>query len=116
MLDMVGGPYAQQNLRCLAPGGRLVLIAMSAGSKAESLDLMTVMDPAADHHRLHHAATHGGAEGGRSRRLCRRMSVRCWRTGAAPPVIHSVFPLSEVAAAHRLMESGEHIGKIVLTV
>ena len=43
MLDMVGGPYAQQNLRCLKMDGRLVIIAFLGGSKVEQFDLLSVM-------------------------------------------------------------------------
>ncbi len=63
VLDMVGGPYAQKNLRCLAMDGRLVLIAFLGGPKVEQFDLTTIMIAPARRHRLHHAPPDGGAEG-----------------------------------------------------
>ena len=63
VLDMVGGPYAQRNLRCLAMDGRLVIIAFLGGPKVEQFDLLQVMLKAADDHRFDHAATHRCAKG-----------------------------------------------------
>lgn len=115
VLDMVGGPYAQRNLRCLAPGGKLVLIAMSGGSKAESLDLVTVMT-----RRLTiTGSTMRPRTAAQKHAVAEALQAKVWpllASGQCAPVIHGVFPLSDVAAAHRLMESSEHIGKIMLTV
>lgn len=112
ILDMVGGNYVQKNIRALAFQGRLVSIAFLRGSKVE-VDLMPVMlkqlvltgstlrsQPVADKSRIAAA-----------------LRTRVWpllASGAIKPVISATFPLAEAAAAHRLMESNAHIGKIVL--
>jgi len=115
VLDMVGGPYAQKNLRCLGQGGKLVLIAMSGGSKAESLDLVTIMT-----RRLTiTGSTMRPRSAAQKHEIAQALQARVWpllANGQCAPVIHGVFPLSDVASAHRLMESSEHIGKIMLTV
>ncbi len=115
VLDMVGAPYAQRNLKCLAMDGRLVLIAFLGGSKAEAFDLLTVMTKrltiTGSTMRPRTAAQKGA--------IAQSLLAHAWpllEGGQCAPVIHGVFPLAEAAAAHRLMESSDHIGKIVLTV
>ena len=115
VLDMVGGPYAQKNLRCLAMDGRLVLIAFLGGAKVEQLDLTTVMTRrltvTGSTMRPRTAAQKGA--------IAQSLLDKVWpklEDGSVAPVIHSVFPLADVAGAHRLMESSEHVGKIMLTL
>lgn len=114
VLDMVGGPYIQKNIRSLAPGGRLVQVAFMQGSKAE-LDLMTVMTK-----RL----TITGSTM-RPRTTLEKAAIasslkhKVWpllESGKVEPVIETVFDLEDVAAAHALMESSAHVGKILLRV
>ena len=114
VLDMVGGDYIARNLESLAEDGRLVMIAFLGGSRAE-IDFMPVMRK-----RL---TVSGSALRPRSiedkTRIATALRSRVWpllESGRIGPVIHARFPLREAAAAHRLMESGAHIGKIVLTV
>ncbi len=115
VLDMVGAPYAQKNLRCLAMGGRLVIIAFLGGSKVEQFDLMTVMTRrltvTGSTMRPRTAAQKGV--------IAEALLSKVWpklEDGSIAPVIHGVFPLAEVAQAHRLMETSGHIGKIMLTL
>jgi NADPH2:quinone reductase len=115
VLDMVGGPYAQQNLRCLKMDGRLVIIAFLGGSKVEQFDLMSVM--------LRRLVITGSTMRPRTAAqkgvIAQSLLREAWpklEAGDIAPVIHKVFPLADVAAAHRLMESSEHIGKIMLEV
>ena len=115
VLDMVGGPYAQRNVRSLAFGGRLVLIAFLGGPKVENFDLTQVMTKrltiTGSTMRPRSTEEKGG--------IARELHERVWPVldaGRAGPVIYRVFPLAEAAEAHRLMESSEHIGKIVLRV
>jgi NADPH2:quinone reductase len=115
ILDMVGGPYAMRNIRSLARGGRLVLIAFLGGPKVETFDLTRIMT-----HRL---TLTGSTMRPRSTEekgaIAAALEARVWpllAEGRVRPVIHAVFPLAEVAAAHRLMESSAHIGKIMLKV
>ena len=115
VLDMVGGSYAAQNLRCLAMDGRLVIIAFLGGSKADGLDLTPIM--------VRRLTVTGSTM--RPRTAAQKAAIadalreKVWPVldqGRCGPVIHAVFPLERVAEAHRLMESSAHIGKIMLTV
>ena len=115
VLDMVGGPYAQKNLRCLAMDGRLVIIAFLGGPKVEQFDLTAVMTKrltiTGSTMRPRTAAQKGA--------IAQSLLSKVWpklEDGSVAPVIHAVFPIADVAAAHRLMESSEHVGKIMLTV
>jgi len=112
ILDMVGAPYLQKNLSALRRDGRLVLIAFMEGSKGEC-DLMPVM--------LKRLTITGSTM--RPRTVAEKAAIRqallehIWpgvAAGRLRPHIHAVFPLAEAGEAHRLMESGAHIGKIVL--
>jgi putative PIG3 family NAD(P)H quinone oxidoreductase len=114
ILDMVGGPYLQRNLKALAVEGRLVQIAFLQGSKQE-LDLMPLM--------LKRLTLTGSTLRSRSVEekgaIARELEALVWpllATGRVKPVIHATFPLAEAAEAHRLMASSRHVGKIVLTV
>jgi NADPH:quinone reductase-like Zn-dependent oxidoreductase len=114
ILDMVGGDYLARNIASLALDGRLVQIAYLRGSRAE-IDLAPVMQ-----RRL---TVTGSTLRPRSveekGRLAREVRAQVWplvESGAVRPVIPATFPLAEAADAHRLLESGAHIGKIVLVV
>ena len=115
VLDMVGGPYLQQNLRCLKMDGRLVLIAFLGGPKVDALDLTAIMvrrlTVTGSTMRPRTAAQKGAIAQALLREVWPKLEV-----GSVAPVVHRVFPLAEAAEAHRLMESSEHIGKIMLTV
>ena len=115
ILDMVGAPYAQRNLRSLAMDGRLVLIAFLGGPKAETFDFTPVM--------VRRLTVTGSTMRPRSTAqkgaIAQALREKVWPLldeGRCGPVIHAVFPLAEAAAAHRLMESSTHIGKIMLKV
>jgi putative PIG3 family NAD(P)H quinone oxidoreductase len=114
ILDMVGGEYLDRNLQVAAVEGRLVIISMLGGARAE-LKLNTVLTK-----RL----TVTGSTL-RSRSVDEKAAVAAavlrnvWpllAAGRIRPVIFATFPLADAAEAHRLMESSNHIGKIVLTV
>ncbi len=115
VLDMVGAPYTMRNIKCLARDGRLVQIAFLQGSKVEDMDLMPVM--------MRRLTITGSTM--RPRTTAEKGAIaddlreKVWPVldaGRCRPVIHRVFPLTETAAAHALMESSTHIGKIVLKV
>jgi putative PIG3 family NAD(P)H quinone oxidoreductase len=114
ILDMVGGAYVARNVVAAALEGRIALIATQAGTKAE-LDLRTLM-----HKRLTLTAStlraQPVANKGRIAQALRREVWPLFGERQLRPVIHARFPLADAAAAHRLMESGAHIGKIVLNV
>jgi NADPH2:quinone reductase len=115
VLDIVGGPYAAKNLRCLGMDGRLVIIAFLGGPKAEQLDLTAIMvrrlTVTGSTMRPRTAAQKGA--------IADALRERVWpvlEAGRCGPVIYRVFPLEQAADAHRLMESSAHIGKIMLQV
>jgi putative PIG3 family NAD(P)H quinone oxidoreductase len=112
VLDMVGAEYFSRNLEALAMEGRLVEIATQRGAKVE-LNLQTVMQ-----RRL---TITGSTLRARSidekGRVAAGVREHVWpliESGKVRPYIFKTFPLREAAAAHRLMESSTHIGKIVL--
>ena len=114
VLDMVGGDYVARNIQCLADDGRHVSIAFQRGTKAE-LDLILVM-------RKRLSLTGSML---RPRPVAFKAAIAevlegaVWpefEAGRIAPVVDRVFPLAEAAEAHRRMEAGEHVGKIVLGV
>jgi NADPH:quinone reductase len=112
VLDIVGGEYVARNLDVLAAEGRLVQIAFLKTSKVE-LDLMQVM-------RRHLTIT-GSLLRPRSPEekgaIARQLLEHVWpllEEGRVTPIVHATFPFERAADAHRLMESSQHIGKIVL--
>jgi NADPH2:quinone reductase len=114
ILDMVGGDYVPRELKCLADEGRLVFIAYLRGPKTE-LDIDAVM-----RRRL---TITGSTLRPRSAQfkgyLARNLREKIWpliEAGRIRPQVYRSFPLEQAAEAHRLMESSQHIGKIVLTV
>jgi NADPH:quinone reductase len=113
ILDIVGGPYFGRNVDLLAVDGRLVEIAVLGGAKAD-LDLVRL---------LRQRITITGSTL-RSRSVEEKGAIAAaveravWplvESGEIRPIVHATFPLTQAAEAHRLMESGSHIGKIVLT-
>jgi NADPH2:quinone reductase len=115
VLDMIGAPYFERNLKSLAIGGRLVEIATMQGAVAEKLDLFFVM-----RRRLTISGStlrpRTSAEKGA---IARALHEKVWpalNAGRAGPVIHAAYPLAEAAAAHRVMESSAHTGKLMLRV
>ena len=115
VLDMVGAPYVARNILALAMDGRLVQIAFLQGSKVENFDLMPVMT-----RRLTiTGSTMRPRTTEQKGAIAQALRENVWPVlahGRCGPVIFATFPLAEVAAAHALMESSTHVGKIVLRV
>ncbi len=114
ILDMVGGDYVPKELKCLADDGRLVFIAFLRGPKTE-LDINELM-----RRRL---TITGSTLRPRPVEfkgyLAKNLREKIWpliEAGRIKPEIYKTFPLAQASEAHRLMESSQHIGKIVLTV
>jgi len=112
ILDMVAGPYIARELKCMAEDGRLVIIAVQGGVDAQ-IDAGAV---------LRRRLTITGSTL-RPRPVAFKTAIasalrsKVWpwlEDGTVKPVIHQVFPAAEAAAAHALMESNRHIGKLVL--
>jgi NADPH:quinone reductase-like Zn-dependent oxidoreductase len=114
ILDHLGGQYLAQNIRALAVGGRLALIGVMGGRKAE-LDLGRVLA-----HRLSILGSvlrpRPVAEKAAIIRAFERAVLPHFASGEIVPLIHRVYPLAEAADAHRAMEASEHFGKLVLRV
>ncbi len=114
ILDMVGGDYIPRDIKALAEDGRLSFIAFLGGPKAE-VNFMPLM--------LKRLTITGSTLRARpvevKAALAAKLKEKVWpllEAGRIAPVMAASFPLSEAAAAHALMESSGHIGKIVLTV
>jgi len=114
ILDMVGGDYVTRNLNALAFGGRLVQIAIQKGTKAEiPVHLIMVKQLVFTGSTLRARATELKAE------IADDLHREVWpllENGTVKPQIFQRFALQNAADAHRLMDSGAHIGKIVLTI
>jgi NADPH2:quinone reductase len=113
-LDMIGGSYTARNIACLAMDGRLVQIATMGGATAD-VPLGQIMAK-----RL---TLTGSLLRPRSARekgaIAAALEREIWplvATGRIKPIVDRVFPLADAAAAHRYLESGDAIGKVVLTV
>ncbi len=112
ILDMVAGDYVAREVKCLAEGGRIVIIAIQGGVKAEfnaGLVLtrrLTIAGSTLRPRSIQFKAA-----------IARALVGRAWpliESGQVRPVVHSVMPAADAAQAHALMESNQHIGKIVL--
>ncbi len=114
ILDMIGGNYFPRNIKCLSEEGRLVQIAIQNGAKSE-INLLPIM--------LKRLIVTGSTLRARDlafkARIAKQLLKNVWplfESGKIKPVIHTTFPLVEVNQAHELMESSQHIGKIILTI
>jgi NADPH2:quinone reductase len=114
ILDIMGGSYLNRNLAALAVDGRLVQIGLMGGETA-SIDLRRVLG-----RRLTITGStlrpRSVAEKGAIADALAREVWPLLEAGTVKPIVYDTFPLADASAAHRLMESSEHVGKIVLTV
>jgi NADPH2:quinone reductase len=113
IVDMVGGDYIARNYEAAAVEGRIVQIAFQGSPKA-TVDFRRIMLK-----RLHHTGStlrsRSVADKGAIARAVEENVLPLIAAGRVKPIIYKTFPLSKAAAAHALMESSAHIGKIVLT-
>ena len=114
ILDVVGAKYLSRNIDALAPNGRLVIIGMQGGTKAE-LDLAKLLAKRAQ----------VTATSLRSRPLAEKAAIvrevrdTVWplvESGAVRPIVHATYPLAQAADAHRELAASGHIGKVLLTL
>ena len=114
VLELVGGAYVAQDLACLAPRGRIVVVGAMAGTRVD-LDLGMLM-----HKRAEIRGTVLRARPLEERilahRALQRHLVPLFASGALKPVVDRVLPLAQAGDAHRIMQSNETFGKIVLEV
>jgi putative PIG3 family NAD(P)H quinone oxidoreductase len=112
VLDMVSGDYVPRNLRCLAEDGRHVTIAVLGGAKAE-LNMAALM---IKRHTLTGSTLRARSDAFKAA-LAADIAEKVWplvAQGRLRPVMDRAFPLAQAGEAHKRMEAGEHIGKIVL--
>lgn len=113
ILDMVAGDYVAREVQCLAEDGRLVIIAVQGGADAQidaGLVLRRRLTITGSTLRPRSIAFKGA--------IAQALRARVWpwlESGRIKPVIHQVFPAAQAAQAHTLMETNQHIGKLVLT-
>lgn len=113
VLDMVGGDYLPRNMKCLAAGGRHISIAVQRGASAE-IPIWLIMQK-----RLHLTGSTLRPRGTEFKALIAdALQENVWplfAEGKLRPVTDRLLPLEKAAEAHRIMEAGEHVGKIILT-
>ncbi|KCB26565.1 NAD(P)H-quinone oxidoreductase [Bordetella hinzii] len=114
VLDMVAGEYVGRDLSCLADDGRIVIIAQLGGAKAtiNTAELMRRRLTVTGSTLRPRPVEFKGA-------IARSLREKVWpllEQGAIKPIIHATLPLEEAARGHAMMEAGEQIGKIILTV
>ncbi|MDO5654176.1 MAG: NAD(P)H-quinone oxidoreductase [Brachymonas sp.] len=113
VLDMVAGSYVARNVECLATEGKLIIIAVQGGKDA-AFNAVTVLM-----RRLRIiGSTLRSQPVDVKAEIAHGLRKNAWpwiEAGKIRPVIHATFPAAQAAQAHALMESGQHIGKIVLT-
>jgi NADPH2:quinone reductase len=114
VLELVGGAYVAQDLLCLAPRGRVIVVGTMAGTKMD-LDLSVLMRKRAEvrgtmlrSRPLEEKILAGQA--------MQRHLVPLFDSGALRPVVDRVLPLARAADAHRMMQNGDTFGKLVLEV
>ncbi|MEV5326349.1 NAD(P)H-quinone oxidoreductase [Nonomuraea fastidiosa] len=112
ILDIMGAKYLDRNVRSLKTGGRLVVIGLQGGTKAE-INLGVMLAKRATVHATTLRARPVDEKGA----IVRSVVENVWPlvgAGAVRPVVHAEVPMSEAAEAHRMLDSGEHVGKILL--
>ncbi|MET1754070.1 NAD(P)H-quinone oxidoreductase [Novosphingobium sp. RD2P27] len=114
VLDMISGDYVPRNLKCLAEDGRHVTIAVLGGAKAQ-INMAVVMS----RRYVLTGSTLRPRPASFKRLLAQEIASQVWpmvESGDLRPVMDACFPLAQAGEAHRRMEAGDHVGKIVLEV
>ena len=115
ILDIVGGPYFNRNLGLLKKDGRLVIIGFMGGRIAQEVDIQTLM--------LKRATVTGSTMRGRTaaekQQIAEALRRHVWpllEAGKCKPLIYASYPMAEIAEAHACLDSGQHLGKVVITM
>lgn len=115
IVDIVGAKYLERNIACLAKDGRLIFIGFLGGSVAREVDLFAIIQKRA----ILTGSTMRSRTAEEKAAIAddlRENVLPVLAAGRCLPEVNAVFALEEAAEAHRLMESGQHVGKIVLSV
>jgi putative PIG3 family NAD(P)H quinone oxidoreductase len=113
ILDIMGAAYFERNLASLGQDGRLLMLGFLGGTTVKEFNLAVIM---AKRLRITASAMRARSTAEKAA-IASDLKARVWPVldaGRCKPLIHAVFPLEKAADAHRLMESSEHVGKIVL--
>jgi putative PIG3 family NAD(P)H quinone oxidoreductase len=116
ILDNMGASYLTRNLRALAPDGRLVVIGLQGGTTAE-LNLAALLPKRASVAAIGLRGRPVEGPHGKAA-LCVDVVARLWPMfgdGRVKPVVHAILPLAQAAEAHRMLEAGGVVGKVLLT-
>lgn len=115
VLDIVGGPYFNRNLALLKKDGRLVIIGFMGGRIAHDVDIQALM--------LKRATVTGSTMRGRNaeekRQIAQALQRHVWpllAQGKCKPMIYASYPMADIAQAHTCLDSGNHLGKVVITM
>jgi putative PIG3 family NAD(P)H quinone oxidoreductase len=114
VLDIIGARYLERNVDVLATNGRLVCIGMQGGTRGE-LNLGVLLAKRASVH----AATLRARPASEKAAICRSVADGLWplvEAGKVAPVVGASYSMADAAAAHNLLESSQHVGKVLLTV
>ena len=114
VLDNIGAPYVSRNLAVLAQESKLIVIGLQGGVSAE-LNLLSLLMKRGSVM----ATSFPDGLAPRRRAFCQEVAEVIWpliESGRIKPIVDSVLPMSEVAEAHRRIEAGDNIGKVVLTI
>jgi NADPH2:quinone reductase len=114
VLDIIGGDYTARNIECLAPRGKLVQIAVQQSPEAR-INLARIMQK----RLILTGSTMRPRSVSDKNQIARELEEHVWpmlESGRVKVIVDRVFPFAEVAEAHRYLESGEHIGKVILKV
>lgn len=114
VLDIIGAAYLARNVEALAPDGRLVVIGLQGGTRAE-LDLNTLLRKRA----AVHATSLRGRPAEQKAAICAAVTADLWplvESREVLPVVAATVPMDRAAEAHRLVEESGHVGKVLLTV
>ena len=114
ILDNMGAKYLERNVSALAPDGRIVIIGMQGGIKAE-LNLATLLGKRG----AIYATSLRGRPLDQKGALCAEVADNVWpmfESGSVVPIIDAVMPIADVVDAHQRMQDSTHIGKILLTI
>ena len=112
VLDIMGAAYLARNIVALASDGRLVVIGLQGGGKAE-LDLGLMLRKRA----TVHATSLRARPLEQKARICKEVVDHLWplvSSGRVQPVVHATYPMDQVAVAHRAVAASEHVGKVLL--
>ena len=113
VLDIMGAAYLARNVDVLAADGRLVVIGLQGGTKAE-IDLNAMLRKRA----AVHATSLRARPLPQKAEICAAVEARLWplvASGKVKPVVHATYPMDQVAEAHRVVADSSHVGKVLLT-